>query len=51
MAESVPWQVRTHAWLNRNRCLAKDFGRTIESATARLFMASVQRITRQIASS
>lgn len=45
------WVVeRTFAWLNRNRRLAKDFERTIESATAWLVMASVQMITRRIAS-
>ena len=45
------WVVeRTFAWLNRNRRLAKDFERTIESATAWLFLASVQLITRRIAS-
>ncbi|WP_454652094.1 IS5 family transposase [Bradyrhizobium liaoningense] len=45
------WVVeRTFAWLGRNRRLAKDFERTIESATAWLFMASVQLITRRIAS-
>ena len=44
------WVVeRTFAWLNRNRRLAKDFENTIESATAWLFMASVQLITRRIA--
>lgn len=44
------WVVeRTFAWLGRNRRLAKDFERTIESATAWLFMASVQMITRRIA--
>ena len=50
--EIIPrrWVVeRTFAWLNRNRRLAKDFERTIESATAWLFMASVQMITRRIA--
>jgi|TARA_Y100000294_G_scaffold13835_2_gene12348 transposase len=45
------WVVqRTFAWLNRNRRLAKDFERTIQSATARLFMATVQLRTRRIAS-
>ena len=45
------WVVeRTFAWLGRNRRLAKDFERTIESATAWLLMASVQMITRRIAS-
>ena len=44
------WVVeRTFAWLNRNRRLAKDFERTIESATAWLFLASVQLLTRRIA--
>ena len=33
-----------------NRRLAKDFERTIESATAWLYLASVQQITRRIAS-
>lgn len=41
---------RTFAWLSRNRRLAKDFERTIESATAWLVMASVQMIKRRIAS-
>ena len=45
------WVVeRTFAWLGRNRRLAKDFERTIESATAWLYLASVQQITRRIAS-
>ena len=44
------WVVeRTFAWLNRNRRLAKDFENSVESATAWLFMASVQLITRKIA--
>ncbi len=44
------WVVeRTIAWLNRNRRLAKDFERTIESATTWLFIASVNQITRRIA--
>lgn len=50
--EVIPrrWVVeRTFAWLNRNRRLAKDFERTITSATAWLFMASVQQITRRLA--
>jgi transposase len=43
------WVVeRTLAWLNRNRRLAKDFEATIESATAWIFLASVQLITRKI---
>ena len=44
------WVVeRTFAWLNRNRRLAKDFENTIASATAWLFMASVQLLTRRVA--
>ena len=42
---------RTLAWLNRNRRLAKDFEQTIASATAWLFIASVQLHTRRIARS
>jgi transposase len=41
---------RTFAWLNRNRRLAKDFERSIESAINWLFLASVNQITRRIAS-
>ncbi len=45
------WVVeRTFAWLNRNRRLAKDFERTIESAAAWLYLASIQLFTRRIAS-
>jgi transposase len=40
---------RTFAWLGRNRRLAKDFERTIESATAWLLIASVQFLTRRAA--
>jgi Transposase and inactivated derivatives len=40
---------RTLAWLNRNRPLAKDFEQTIASATAWLFIASVQFFIRRIA--
>ncbi len=44
------WVVeRTLAWLNRNRRLAKDFEQTIASATAWLFIASIQLVTRRIA--
>jgi len=44
------WVVeRTFAWLNRNRRLAKDIENTIQSATAWIFMASVQLLTRRIA--
>ena len=40
---------RTFACLNRNRRLAKDFEQSIASATAWIFMASVQLLTRRIA--
>ena len=40
---------RTLAWLNRNRRLAKDFEQTIASATAWLFIASIQLFARRIA--
>jgi putative transposase len=44
------WGVeRTFAWINRNRRLAKDFEQTIASATAWLFLASVQCFARRIA--
>ena len=44
------WVVeRTFAWLNRNRRLAKDFEHTIASASAGLFVASVQMLARRIA--
>lgn len=44
------WVVeRTFAWLNRNRRLAKDFEQSINSATAWIFLASIQLITRRIA--
>jgi putative transposase len=44
------WVVeRTFAWLSRNRRLAKDFEQTIASATAWLFIASIQLFTRRIA--
>ena len=38
---------RTLAWLNRNHRHAKDFETTIASATAWLFCACVQRMTRR----
>jgi Xaa-Pro aminopeptidase len=37
---------RTFAWLGRNRRLAKDFKQTIASATAWLFIASIQLFVR-----
>jgi transposase len=44
------WVVeRTFAWLGRNRRLAKDFERTIESATAWLYLASIQLMIRRTA--
>jgi Transposase and inactivated derivatives len=46
------WVVeRTFAWLNRNRRLAKDFEKTIASATAWLLVASVQIVIRRLATS
>lgn len=50
--EVLPWRrvvERTFAWLNRNRRLAKDFEQTIASATAWLFIESIQLFTRRIA--
>ncbi|WP_031294226.1 IS5 family transposase [Sphingobium ummariense] len=44
------WVVeRTIAWLNRNRRLAKDFEQSIASATAWLFIASIQIFVRRAA--
>ena len=44
------WVVeRTLAWLNRNRRLAKDFEKSIASATAWVMIASVQLLTRRLA--
>lgn len=42
---------RTFAWPGRNRRLARDFEQTIASATAWLFIASIQLFTRRIARS
>jgi putative transposase len=47
-----PWVVeRFHAWVNRNRRLAKDFEATIASAQAFLYAASVMLLTRRLARS
>jgi transposase len=44
------WVVeRTLAWLNRNRRLAKDVERTIESALTWLYIASVKLMSRRLA--
>jgi transposase len=44
------WVVeRTLTWLNRNRRLAKDVERTIESAATWLYIASVKLMTRRLA--
>lgn len=44
------WVVeRTFAWLGRCRRLAKDFVTTIESATAWVFIAHIQTLTRRLA--
>ena len=46
------WVVeRTLAWISRNRRLAKDYEQTIASATAWLFIASIQLFARRIARS
>ena len=43
------WVVeRTFAWLNRNRRLAKDFEKTIKSATTWLYIASVKLLSRRL---
>ena len=45
------WVVeRTFAWLGRNRRLAKDWEKSIESAEAWLLIASIQLLTRRITS-
>ena len=59
MADTVGFEVlprrwvveRTLAWLNRNRRLAKDFETSIASATAWLYLASVQLLIRRLARS
>jgi transposase len=44
------WVVeRTFAWLNRCRCLAKDWEKTIASSEAWVFIASIRRNTRFVA--
>src|SRR3546814_13094783 len=40
---------RTFAWIHRNRRLAKDFERTIKSATALLYAAAAIVLIRRIA--
>jgi putative transposase len=48
--EPKRWVIeRTFAWLGRNRRLAKDFERTIASAEAWLFIASVRLLSRRLA--
>src|SRR3546814_7921356 len=42
---------RTFAWINSNRRLAKDFERTIKSATALLYAAAAIVLIRRIARS
>jgi transposase len=39
---------RTIAWLNRNRRLAKDFEKTVESALAWIMIASIKLLSRRI---
>jgi putative transposase len=44
------WVVeRTIAWVNRCRCLAKDWDRSIQSSTAWTFVASIRMLSRRIA--
>ena len=44
------WVVeRTVAWLGRDRRLAKDFEKTIESAKAWLLITGIQLLSRRIA--
>ena len=40
---------RTFAWLGRNRRLAKDFERLIETSTAMAMIASIQLLKRRLA--
>jgi putative transposase len=40
---------RTLAWLNRNRRRAKDFEASIASATAWIYIASMQLLVRRLA--
>jgi putative transposase len=41
---------RAHlAWLDRNRCQAKDFEATVESAQVWFFNASVKLLSRRLA--
>lgn len=48
--EPKRWVIeRTFAWFGRNRRLAKDFERTIESAEAWFLIASVRLLTRRLA--
>ena len=49
LAVPRPIVERTFAWFGRNRRLAKDFEKTIESAEAWLLIASIQLLTRRIA--
>jgi putative transposase len=49
-AEPRRWVIeRTFAWLGRNRRLAKDFERSIESAQAWITIASVRILARRLA--
>lgn len=49
--EVVPrrWVIeRTFSWLSRNRCLAKDFERLIETSTAMVVIAIIQLLARRL---
>ena len=41
---------RTFAWLGRNRRLAKDFERLIDTTTAMVMLAIIQLLMRRLAS-
>ena len=41
-------EIRTFAWLNRCRSLAKDWGKSIESSQAWIFIAHIRTLTRRI---
>jgi putative transposase len=40
---------RTFGWLNRYRCLSKDYERTIESSTADVYIAMIHVMIRRLA--
>ena len=40
---------RTFGWMNRYRCLSKDYERTIESSTAVIYVAMIHVMIRRLA--